>query len=164
MIAALAPAPVRDTRDLEAVAGLFRAYQQVPELAGTSVRLEDGPGTIGAAYGPPDGELLLARRGDGTPGGCIALRRFDAASCEIKRLFVAPEARGLGLGRTLTEAAIAAARRLGFRQAKLDTMPTMTGAIALYRSLGFRPIPPFGVTPGDGLVYLGFDLMQDPTR
>jgi len=99
-------------------------------------------------YAPPSGALLLARLVDGTPVGCVAVRPIEPAGCcEMKRLYVAPAGRGLGVGRTLVEAILNQARRMGYREMKLDTLPSMKAAVALYRQFGFEPIPAYYDTP-----------------
>jgi ribosomal protein S18 acetylase RimI-like enzyme len=155
-------APARTPADLAIVAGLFRAYADslsvdlayqdfAAELAGL-------PGK----YAPPAGALLLARDAAGVALGCIALRPLDPpAVCEMKRLFVAPAGRGLGLGRALVEAALAAARTAGYREMRLDTLPDMTAAIALYRQTGFRPVPAYYDTPVASTLFLGRSLQDD---
>ena len=145
--------------DIEAVRALFEAYAaSLPvDLAyqGFAAELAGLPG----AYAPPAGALLLARDGDGTPLGCVALRPLaDPGLCEMKRLFVAPAGRGRGLGRALAAAVIAAARDRGYREMRLDSLPSMTTAVALYRSLGFRAIPPYYNTPVAGTVFLALAL------
>jgi ribosomal protein S18 acetylase RimI-like enzyme len=94
-------------------------------------------------YGPPKGAMLLLRdtRGGGI-AGCIALRPVAGAPelCEMKRLYVRPQARGHGLGRHLAVAAMAEARQLGYTRICLDTLPTMQEAQALYLSLGFAQV------------------------
>jgi ribosomal protein S18 acetylase RimI-like enzyme len=92
-------------------------------------------------YTPPHGEMLTLRDGaGGSIVGCVAVRSIPDAPdrCEMKRLYVRPAARGHGLGRRLALAAMAVARELGYRDMCLDTLPTMSEAQALYRSLGFR--------------------------
>lgn len=108
-------------------------------------------------YRPPGGCLLLARRDD-TAVGCVALRPFRSDVCEMKRLYVLPDARGAGIGRALAEGAIRRARRFGYRTMVLDTLESMTAARGLYRSLGFRKIPPYYDNPIDGAVYMALDL------
>jgi len=108
-------------------------------------------------YAPPSGRLILARAG-AEAAGCVALRRQDADSGEIKRLFVRPAHRGKGLGGVLARAMIAAARDIGYSSVVLDTLPKMTDALALYRSLGFRDIAPYYHNPIPGAIYLALRI------
>ena len=148
-------ATARSADDLAAIAALFRAY-----AASLPVDLgyQDFTGELAALpgkYAPPDGALLLARTADGTPLGCVALRPIGAAGeCEMKRLFVASAGRGLGLGRRLMDALIAAARRIGYDEMLLDTLPGMTAAQGLYRAAGFIEVAPYYATPVAGTVFL----------
>jgi len=144
--------------DMRAVSDLFQgyaaslpvdlAYQDfASELAGL-------PGK----YAQPKGALLLARDQSGVPLGCIALRPLDDEICEMKRLFLLPEARGMGLGRALAEAIVTTARDRGYRELRLDTLPSMTSAIALYEGLGFERIEPYYAPTPTGTVFMALEL------
>jgi putative acetyltransferase len=104
-------------------------------------------------YRPPWGAILLARVG-AAAAGCVALRPLAADACEMKRLYVRSAHRGLGLGRTLATAVVEHARRIGYLTMRLDTVPAMREAAALYESLGFRDIEPYRFNPIPGTRYL----------
>lgn len=109
-------------------------------------------------YAPPKGYLLLAEY-KGQPAGCVALRELEESICEMKRLYVRPEFRGLGIGKALAEAVIAQARNIGYTRMRLDTAPSMQAARALYRSLGFRQISPYRYNPIEGAVFMELELL-----
>jgi len=108
-------------------------------------------------YAPPGGRLLLAIH-EGRTAGTIALRDLGEGSCEMKRLYVRPGFRGLRVGHALVLAVIAEAREMGYNRMRLDTVPTMERARALYASLGFREIPPYRFNPIPGTAFLELDL------
>jgi len=108
-------------------------------------------------YAPPRGRLLIARDG-GVPVGCVALRPLGESDCEMKRMYVRASHRGSGLGRALAERIVAEARAVGYRQMKLDTLPRLGAAIALYRSMGFAPTPRYNDNPVDGVRFFALDL------
>ena len=112
--------------------------------------------TLSGAYAPPEGTLLLAEI-NGRHVGCVGVRPLEKDICEMKRLYVEPEARGIHLGRGLAKAGIRSARKMGYLAMRLDTIGTMTEAITLYRSLGFRPIPPYRPNPIPSAQY--FELL-----
>lgn len=113
-------------------------------------------------YVPPSGRLFLAVK-DELAAGCVALRKIGDGVCEMKRLYVRPESRGTGLGRTLAETVIEAAREIGYGRMRLDTLPgKMDRAIAMYRSLGFQEIEPYYNNPVEGAAFM--ELLLDQER
>ncbi|HEU0302964.1 MAG TPA: GNAT family N-acetyltransferase [Gaiellaceae bacterium] len=144
-------------RDLAAVRALFVEYQQSLGVdlcfQGFDRELAELPGQ----YVPPAGRLLVARVG-GDAVACIALRRLDDRTCEMKRLYVQPSHREQGLGRRLAESVIAEARRIGYERMRLDTLPMMSEAAALYERLGFRDIEPYYENPVPGARFLQLEL------
>ena len=108
-------------------------------------------------YAPPDGRLILALEGH-TAVGCIALRKLDEKTCEMKRMYVRPEYRAKGIGRRLAEIIIDEARKIGYTTIKLDTIATMKEAIVLYRSLGFRKTRPYRYNPVKGAAFMELHL------
>jgi ribosomal protein S18 acetylase RimI-like enzyme len=149
--------PASFPADVEIVRGLFREYAAGLGFdicfQGFEAELAELPGK----YAPPRGRLLLADA-DGGAVGCMALRPHDDEIGELKRLYVRPSARGRGAGRLLCETMIAEARAIGYRRLVLDTVSTMTAAIRLYESLGFRDVEPYNEHPIAGTRWLGLDL------
>jgi ribosomal protein S18 acetylase RimI-like enzyme len=114
-------------------------------------------------YAPPTGRLFLATENNQT-AGCAALRRIGDGICEMKRLYVRPEFRGMRLGRNLAERIIEAAREIGYLRMRLDTLPgKMDKAIAMYSSLGFRNIAPYYNNPVEGAAFMELVLDEVST-
>ena len=114
---------------------------------------EDELAGLPGRYAPPSGCLLLALD-SGRPVGCVALRDLGGGTCEMKRLYVAPAGRGCGLGRLLVAEILRRATEAGYRRMVLDTLPEMSGALALYRSFGFEDAAPYGDSPVARTLYL----------
>lgn len=142
---------------VEVVREIFREYAAGLGVdlcfQGFEAELADLPGK----YAAPRGRLLLAWC-DGQAVGCVALRPQEGAAGEMKRLYVRPAARGLGLGRRLVDVVCAMARQAGYERLRLDTLPSMTAAQVMYAARGFRSIAPYIANPVPGARYLELDL------
>jgi putative acetyltransferase len=158
-------------RDLDAVRRLFHSFlgwhreRHTEDLALIDAYFDDEAwerelAALPGVYDPPDGALLIAREAD-VALGCVGLKRLDGESCEMKRMFVAPMARGGGVGRALADEVIARARAAGYRQMFLDTSVRQTEAITLYQTLGFEEVPAYRDVPeamADWLTFFRLDL------
>ncbi|MBI5687873.1 MAG: GNAT family N-acetyltransferase [Verrucomicrobia bacterium] len=143
--------------DIATARALFEEYAAWLDVdlcfQGFAAELAGLPGS----YAPPRGRLLLACAGDGA-AGCVALRPLGESVCEMKRLFVRPAFRGQGVGRMLAEKVAAEARVIGYANMKLDTLPAMSAATALYASLGFTRIPAYYATPLQDTIFMELKL------
>ena len=153
--------PARTPEEIGAARKLFLAYSESLDFdlcfQGFDAEMARFPGE----YVPPAGDLLLAWRG-AEAVGVVALRRFGEGVAEMKRLYLGDAARGLGAGRRLAEQVVVSARSLGYRSLRLDTATSMTAAIRLYESMGFRRRagPDAGTAESDtpALIYFELDL------
>jgi len=136
---------------------LFREYARSLPFKLDFQDFEAELADIGHHYAPPRGRLYIALADD-RPAGCVALRDLGKGVCEMKRLYVRPEFQGRHIGRKLAETVIEAAREIGYTCIRLDTVPAMKSANALYASLGFRPIDAYRFNPVEGAIYLELKL------
>jgi GNAT superfamily N-acetyltransferase len=143
---------------IDQVRDLFREYADWLKIDLCFQNFEAEVAELPGDYAAPAGRLLLAYD-NAQLAGCIALRRFDERTCEMKRLFVRDEFRGQGLGHQLIAAIIQEAKQIGYRYMRLDTLPPkMNDAIKLYRSYGFREIDPYYNNPVPGAMFMELDL------
>jgi len=140
--------------EIETVRRLFREYEAWLGMDLCFQGFEEELRTLPGKYAMPDGRLFLAFA-DGRPAGCIAMRKLEDRICEMKRLYLRAEARGLGLGTMLVEKLIEDARTLGYQKMRLDTHPPKMGkAVIIYESHGFYTISPYYANPHEGVLFL----------
>ncbi|MGX9355455.1 GNAT family N-acetyltransferase [Roseobacteraceae bacterium S113] len=143
--------------DLAAAGELMQAYKVSLGLEVFDNPTQKLDEVLPGPYGAKDAGILLAWR-NGAPVGVVAFKGLGAGTSEMKRLFVAPDGRGLGLGRALAQAVMKSARTAGHERMVLDTLPQLAAACALYESLGFTFIPRYNDNPVEGVVFYGVDL------
>ena len=139
--------------DVATARALFEEYQKSLGFSLCFQNFDAELAGLPGAYAPPSGRLLLAFEGD-VPAGCVAIRKIEEGICELKRLWVRPAFRGTALGRRLVVDVLREAREMGYGRVRLDTLPSMTAAQALYLSLGFLDIPPYNDHPIEGTRFM----------
>jgi putative acetyltransferase len=138
---------------------LFREYERFLAVDLCFQGFEEELAGLPGKYAPPSGAIFIAADVQSV-AGCVALRKLDDGICEMKRLFVAPQYRGQGLGRLLAERAVNEAIALGYTVMRLDTLQKLKEAMKLYESLGFRRRNPYYDNPLSGVVYWELNLRQ----
>lgn len=144
---------VQDGGGLEQVRALFKEYAASLDFDLCFQDFEKELIELPGEYARPTGRLLLAFQGN-EPAGCIALRKLAEGVGEIKRLYVRPRFRDRGLGRELGLTIVKEAVQAGYTRVRLDTVASMTEAITLYQSLGFKTIAPYRANPIPGALFL----------
>ncbi len=143
--------------EIEVIRRLFREYEAYLNVDLCFQSFEEELAGLPGKYAHPSGALLIGLIRNKVVG-CVAVRRLDDGVCEMKRLFVRPEARRTGGGRQLANEIITVARALGYARMRLDTLDRLTHAMRLYESLGFQRIQPYYENPLPGVVYWELQL------
>ena len=143
--------------DVTDVVTIFREYVASPSVSLEFQGYESEFAALPGKYAEPDGCILLAWR-EHEVLGCAALRRVQASTCELKRLYVRPAARGQGIGRRLVERMIDEARAVAYARMCLDVLPEFVTAQRLYESLGFLPAEAVSFNPVPGTKFLALSL------
>lgn len=149
--------PAESVEAIREASLLFREYAASLGVDLSFQAFDQEIASLPGDYAPLHGRLFLAFV-SGEIAGCAALRKSNGDSGEMKRLYVRARFRGQGVGRSLVQAAIDAARAIGYRRLRLDTLPEMRKAQDLYRSLGFREIPPYRYNPVPGTKFFELTL------
>jgi ribosomal protein S18 acetylase RimI-like enzyme len=145
------------TQDFEKAKEIFIEYKNSLSLDLCFQKFHEEISDLPSQYSEPAGCIILCYEKN-EPIGCIALRKFEGDTCEMKRLYLRPEARGKGIGRVLANKIIEKAKQFGYKKMQLDTLETMKEAIALYKSIGFKVIAPYRFNPLDGVIYMELEL------
>ena len=144
--------------DIAVARTLFKEYEQSIGVSLCFQNFDQELANLPGDYAPPSGRLLLVRVDDQI-AGCIALRKLDDSTSEMKRLYLRPEFRGRGLGEPIVQTLIHEAKLIGYSKIRLDTIPgRMDQAINLYRSIGFKEIPAYYDSPFGDTLYMELDL------
>jgi len=149
--------PAESKESIEQIRELFFEYASSLDFKLCFQDFDNELASLPGEYIPPNGRLYLAfERSE--PVGCVGLRRLEEGACEMKRLYVKPNHRREGIGRALAELVIGDARNIGYSKMRLDTVAAMIPAITLYRSLGFKEIPPYRHNPIASAIYFEHNL------
>lgn len=151
--------PVKNDEDFEIIKGLFVEYAESLGFDLCFQNFDEELANLPSDYAPPEGCLLLATYRNEV-AGCVGPRKLSDGICEMKRLYVRPDLRGLKIGRALAEAVIEQARSIGYARMRLDTVPSMEVARQLYISLGFNDIEPYRHNPIEGAVFMELKLIS----
>lgn len=144
-------------RDIEKIRTLFLEYADALNVDLDFQSFTEELDNLPAEYSLPRGRLYIATCG-GEAAGCIAIRPIDSARCEMKRLYVRPRFRRMGLGEKLARKVILDAVSLNYRQMYLDTLSSLKSAVSLYKKLGFYETSPYYDNPLEGVLYFCLDL------
>ncbi len=150
-------AKAKSADQFEQVKALFLEYAESLEFSLGFQDFEEEMADMPGEYAPPDGCILMAYSGENI-AGCVALRKLEDDICEMKRLYVRPGFRDLGIGESLSEKIIDEARRIGYKKMRLDTLPSMKEAVSIYEDLGFEVILPYRFNPFDGALFMELEL------
>lgn len=139
---------------------LFKEYADQLEIDLAFQDFSKELNTIQIQYTRPDGLLIIAYNTQDFPLGCFGIRKWDKKVCELKRMYLRKETRGLGLGKRLLDYSIQLGQELGYDKMRLDTLSSMKAAINLYKKSGFYEIAPYRYNPIAGTKYMEIELKK----
>jgi GNAT superfamily N-acetyltransferase len=145
--------------DFELAKKLMKAYATDIGVDLTFQDFESELRNVSTLYANPDGAFIIAFH-NSDPVGCFGIKKIDSEICELKRMYLSRDARGLGLGEKLLKEAIQIAAKLNYKKMRLDTLPTMTSAIHLYQKVGFKEIHPYRFNPISGSKFMEIELRK----
>jgi ribosomal protein S18 acetylase RimI-like enzyme len=143
---------LESVQHLDHIRALFAEYAESLDFDLDFQNFKDELTRLPGEYAPPEGCLVIAFY-HGEPAGCVGLRKLEKSICEMKRLYVRPKYRAMGIGKILAESIIQEAGVRGYKRMRLDTVPSMIEARRLYRSMGFKKIDPYCYNPIQGATF-----------
>ena len=149
---------VKSDEDYQTAVELFKEYSSDIGIDLEFQNFSQEIATIQNQYSRPEGGIFLIIRDKDTASGCFAIRKFDKTICELKRMYLKKEVRGLGVGKVMLDKAFQFAKELGYQRMRLDTLSTMHSAISLYTKMGFYEIKPYRFNPIEGAKYFEVSL------
>ena len=149
----------KSEQDFSEARKLFLEYKDSLNLDLCFQKFHEEISDLSAQYSEPSGCIIICYKKN-LPVGCVGIRKFKGDVCEMKRLYLRPEARGKGIGRVLANKITEKAKEFGYKKMQLDTLETMKEAISLYKSIGFKEISPYRFNPLEGVIYMEIELEQ----
>lgn len=143
---------VKSEPEYEAASLLFKEYAAWLDIDLSFQKFSEELLTLKEMYGPPYGGIILAKT-DHDFIGCIAIRKINADTAELKRMYVRTTDQQQGTGKALLEAALELAQKYGYQKIQLDTLGKMEPAIRLYKRYGFYEIPAYYYNPEKTVIY-----------
>ncbi len=144
---------LESSQHLDVIRALFVEYAESLDFDLDFQNFKDELAQLPGEYAPPEGCLIIAFY-QGEPAGCVGLRKLEKNICEMKRLYVRPRYRAMGVGKVLAESIIREAGVRGYKHMRLDTVPSMKKARGLYLSMGFKKIDPYCYNPIQGATFM----------
>ena len=144
--------------DYKLAVELFKEYASYIKIDLAFQNFSKEIGNLEAQYSKPKGNIFLAYKDQSNPVGCFGIREFKGETCELKRMYLKNEARGLGIGKLMLKKAIETGKELGYNKMRLDTLSTMQSAIRMYKQAGFYEIPAYRFNPLEGAKYFEIEL------
>ncbi|MEM1137554.1 MAG: GNAT family N-acetyltransferase [Bacteroidota bacterium] len=144
--------------DYKVATKLFKEYASQLEIDLAFQSFNKEVENIERQYSRPKGTIFITYNEDKLPLGCFGIRELEGLICELKRMYVKKEARGLGIGKKMLIKSLEVGKELGYKKMRLDTLSTMLSAIALYKKMGFYEIKPYRYNPIKGAKFFEVEL------
>jgi ribosomal protein S18 acetylase RimI-like enzyme len=150
----------KSSSDYEIAIKLFKEYASQIGIDLGFQNFNEEIENLESKYSRPKGVIYIAYNDENSPVGCFGIRAFDSTICELKRMYLKEEARGLGIGKLMMKKSITVAKELGYDKMRLDTLSSMLPAVGLYEKSGFYEIEPYYFNPIEEAKYFEISLNE----